>query len=312
VTSSAPDDIVAWVQWPDLEAPPGTTVLSPSDGPLTPDLLDRVTFFVPTYLGGRESLEPAARMPRLRVLQLTTAGYDGALEFVRPGVTLCNARGVHDASTAELAVGLAIAGRRGFVGFAQGQLTGDWRHETRPSLTDARIAVVGYGSIGKTVHRMLAGFEVTVVPFSRSGRDGAEKVERLPELIGGFDVVILVLPLTAESSRMFDSDLLGRMKDGALLVNVARGGIVDTPALLAEVTAGRLTAALDVTDPEPLPPDHPLWRAPNVLITPHVGGDTSAFEPRARRLVQEQLRRLSRGEPLENVVEWTQSGGGQR
>jgi phosphoglycerate dehydrogenase-like enzyme len=308
VTSGAPDDIVAWVQWPDLEAPPGTTVLSPSDGPLTPDLLDRVTFFVPTYLGGRESLEPAARMPRLRVLQLTTAGYDGALEFVRPGVTLCNARGVHDASTAELAVGLAIAGRRGFVGFAQGQLTGDWRHETRPSLTDARIAVVGYGSIGKTVHRMLAGFEVTVVPFSRSGRDGAEKVERLPELIGGFDVVILVLPLTAESSRMFDSDLLGRMKDGALLVNVARGGIVDTPALLAEVTAGRLTAALDVTDPEPLPPDHPLWRAPNVLITPHVGGDTSAFEPRARRLVQEQLRRLSRGEPLENVVEWTQSG----
>jgi phosphoglycerate dehydrogenase-like enzyme len=308
VTSSAPDDIVAWVQWPDLEAPPGTTVLSPSDGPLTPDLLDRVTFFVPTYLGGRESLEPAARMPRLRVLQLTTAGYDGALEFVRPGVTLCNARGVHDASTAELAVGLAIAGRRGFVGFAQGQLTGDWRHETRPSLTDARIAVVGYGSIGKTVHRTLAGFEVSVVPFSRSGRDGAEKVERLPELIGGFDVVILVLPLTAESSRMFDSDLLGRMKDGALLVNVARGGIVDTPALLAEVTAGRLTAALDVTDPEPLPPDHPLWRAPNVLITPHVGGDTSAFEPRARRLVQEQLRRLSRGEPLENVVEWTQSG----
>jgi phosphoglycerate dehydrogenase-like enzyme len=308
VTSSAPDDIVAWVQWPDLDAPPGTTVLSPSDGPLTPDLLDRVTFFVPTYLGGRESLEPAARMPRLRVLQLTTAGYDGALEFVRPGVTLCNARGVHDASTAELAVGLAIAGRRGFVGFAQGQLTGDWRHETRPSLTDARIAVVGYGSIGKTVHRMLAGFEVTVVPFSRSGRDGAEKVERLPELIGGFDVVILVLPLTAESSRMFDSDLLGRMKDGALLVNVARGGIVDTPALLAEVTAGRLTAALDVTDPEPLPPDHPLWRAPNVLITPHVGGDTSAFEPRARRLVQEQLRRLSRGEPLENVVEWPQSG----
>jgi phosphoglycerate dehydrogenase-like enzyme len=308
VTSSAPDDIVAWVQWPDLEAPPGVTVLSPSDGPLTPDLLDRVTFFVPTYLGGRESLEPAARMPRLRVLQLTTAGYDGALEFVRPGVTLCNARGVHDASTAELAVGLAIAGRRGFVGFAQGQLTGDWRHETRPSLTDARIAVVGYGSIGKTVHRMLAGFEVTAVPFSRSGRDGAEKVERLPELIGGFDVVILVLPLTAESSRMFDSDLLGRMKDGALLVNVARGGIVDTPALLAEVTAGRLTAALDVTDPEPLPPDHPLWRAPNVLITPHVGGDTSAFEPRARRLVQEQLRRLSRGEPLENVVEWTQSG----
>jgi phosphoglycerate dehydrogenase-like enzyme len=247
-------------------------------------------------------------MPRLRVLQLTTAGYEGALEFVRPGVTLCNARGVHDASTAELAVGLAVAGRRGFAGFAQNQQSGSWRHETRPSLTDARIAVVGYGSIGKTLHRMLTGFEVTVVPFSRSGRDGAEKVERLPDLIGEFDVVILVLPLTAESTGMFDSDLLGRMKDGALLVNVARGGIVDTDALVAELTAGRVHAALDVTDPEPLPADHPLWRAPNVLITPHVGGDTSAFEPRARRLVQEQLRRHSRGEPLENVIEWTPPG----
>jgi phosphoglycerate dehydrogenase-like enzyme len=306
--AAVPDDVVAWVQWPDLEPPPGVTLLSPSDGPLTPDLLDRVTFFVPMYMGSRESLALAARMPRLRVLQLTTAGYEGALEFVRPGVTLCNARGVHDASTAELAVGLAVAGRRGFAGFAQNQQSGSWRHETRPSLTDARIAVVGYGSIGKTLHRMLTGFEVTVVPFSRSGRDGAEKVERLPDLIGEFDVVILVLPLTAESTGMFDSDLLGRMKDGALLVNVARGGIVDTDALVAELTAGRVHAALDVTDPEPLPADHPLWRAPNVLITPHVGGDTSAFEPRARRLVQEQLRRYSRGEPLENVIEWTPPG----
>ncbi|MCW2725581.1 MAG: D-3-phosphoglycerate dehydrogenase [Frankiales bacterium] len=306
--AAVPDDVVAWVQWPDLEPPPGVTLLSPSDGPLTPDLLDRVTFFVPIYMGSRESLALAARMPRLRVLQLTTAGYEGALEFVRPGVTLCNARGVHDASTAELAVGLAVAGRRGFAGFAQNQQSGSWRHETRPSLTDARIAVVGYGSIGKTLHRMLTGFEVTVVPFSRSGRDGAEKVERLPDLIGEFDVVILVLPLTAESTGMFDSDLLGRMKDGALLVNVARGGIVDTDALVAELTAGRVHAALDVTDPEPLPADHPLWHAPNVLITPHVGGDTSAFEPRARRLVQEQLRRYSRGEPLENVIEWTPPG----
>jgi phosphoglycerate dehydrogenase-like enzyme len=306
--AAVPDDVVAWVQWPDLEPPPGVTLLSPSDGPLTPDLLDRVTFFVPIYMGSRESLALAARMPRLRVLQLTTAGYEGALEFVRPGVTLCNARGVHDASTAELAVGLAVAGRRGFAGFAQNQQSGSWRHETRPSLTDARIAVVGYGSIGKTLHRMLTGFEVTVVPFSRSGRDGAEKVERLPDLIGEFDVVILVLPLTAESTGMFDSDLLGRMKDGALLVNVARGGIVDTDALVAELTTGRVHAALDVTDPEPLPADHPLWHAPNVLITPHVGGDTSAFEPRARRLVQEQLRRYSRGEPLENVIEWTPPG----
>ncbi len=282
--SAVPTDepVVAWVTWPDLVAPPGVTLLSPADGPLTPELLDHITFYAPTYLGGRAALEPASRMPRLRVLQLPNAGYDNAVEFLRPGVTLCNARGVHDESTAELAVGLALANRRGFATFTRNQLHGTWQHEQRPSLTDSRIAVVGHGSIGRTVHRMLGGFDVTIVLFSRSGRDGAQPVERLPELIGSFDVVILVLPLTAETTGMFGAELLGRMKDGALLVNVARGGVVDTPALLAELTAGRLAAALDVTDPEPLPGDHPLWHAPNCLITPHVGGDTTAFEPRER------------------------------
>jgi phosphoglycerate dehydrogenase-like enzyme len=102
---------------------------------------------------------------------------------------------------------------------------------------------------------------------------------------------------------MVDAAFLARMRDGALLVNVARGAVVDTDALLGELSTGRLQAALDVTDPEPLPADHPLWRAPGLLLTPHVGGNTSAFLPRALRLVREQLRRHVAGEPLANIVD---------
>jgi len=295
-------DVVAWTQWQDLPAPDGVRMLSPADGPFTPELLGRITFYVPTYMGGAAALAPARDMPNLRVLQMPNAGYDDAAAVVRPGMVLCNASGVHDESTAELAVALALAGRRGFAQFAADQQQGVWRHVRHTSLADSRIAVVGHGSIGRTIVRMLSGFAVSVVPFSRRGRDGALPVAQLPGRVGEFDVVILVLPLTAESAGMFDATMLARMRDGAVLVNVARGGVVDTDALVAELHAGRLSAALDVTDPEPLPVGHPLWSAPNCLITPHVGGDTTAFEPRMRALVTGQLDRLVRGEPLANVV----------
>ncbi|MEP7054982.1 MAG: 2-hydroxyacid dehydrogenase [Actinomycetota bacterium] len=297
-----PSDVVAWVEWPDFDAPTGVTVAPAGEGSPTGDVLQRITFFVPRYMGGRDALEPATRMPRLSVVQLPTAGYDDALGFLPDGVTLCNARGVHDESTAELAVGLAIAGRRGFPDFASGQAAGQWRHATWPALTDSRIAVVGHGSIGRTVVRMLGGFDVQVTAFSRSGSDGASRASTLSDVIGTFDIVIVVVPLTDQTLGMFGPGLLARMKDGALLVNVSRGAVVDTGALLVELHGRRLHAALDVTDPEPLPADHPLWRAPNVLITPHVGGDTSAFEPRAKRLVHDQLARVVAGEPLTNVV----------
>ena len=296
-----PGAVVAWAQWPDLDVPDGVTLLS-CEGVPTPEMCERITFYVPRYLGGREALEPTREMPNLRVLQMPNAGYDDAAAYVRPGMVLCNARGVHDESTAELAVALALAGRRGFAGFAAQQHAGLWGHGTRPALTDSRIAIVGHGSIGRTIARMLAGFEVTVVPFSRRGIDGARPVRELAETIGEFDVVILVLPLTAESAGLFDAAMLGRMKDGALLVNVARGGVVDTDALVAELQSGRLAAALDVTDPEPLPPAHPLWNAPNCIVTPHVGGNTTAFEPRMRALIGAQLGRLAHGEDLANVV----------
>jgi phosphoglycerate dehydrogenase-like enzyme len=290
---------MVWTQWADL-ALPGGVEYAKTDGDV-PALEDRgeIEFYVPRYMGGPASLAPIADMPRLKVVQMLTAGYEDALAHLPAGVRLCNARGVHDESTAELAVGLAIAARRGFAEFAR---AGRWAHEVRPTLTDARVAVVGSGSIGGTIARMLSGFTVTVDRYSRTGSAGSTEVGELPERIGAYDVVILALPLTDATRGMFGRDLLAKMRRGALLVNVARGPIVDTAALVELLHAGHLAAALDVTDPEPLPPDHPLWTAPNCLITPHVGGDTLAFEPRGRRLIEEQVMRFHSGRPLTNVV----------
>ena len=167
------------------------------------------------------------------------------------------------------------------------------------------VLIVGYGSIGAAVERRLAGFEVDVLRVARRARGGVAPVtpvSQVGELLPVADVVVVLAPVTTETIGMVDAGFLARMKDGALLVNVARGGVVDTGALLAELASGRLRAALDVTDPEPLPADHPLWHAPGVLITPHVGGPSSAFLPRALRLLRSQLLLDLAGEPLANVV----------
>jgi phosphoglycerate dehydrogenase-like enzyme len=296
---------VVWTQWDDLVMPENFTLRSPANTDLataSADDLSDITFYVPSYMGGRAALEFSRKMSNLKVLQMPNAGYEDALEFTRPGMTLCNGRGIHDASTAELAVGLAIASLRGFPEFVRNQDKGRWVHQRHQSINDKKVAIIGYGSIGKTVARNLSGFDVTVVPFSRSGSDGALRISDLDQHLPTFDVVILILPLNDESRKMFNKERLALLKDGALLVNVARGGIVDTDALVAELRSGRITAALDVTDPEPLPEGHPLWSAPGVLIAPHVGGNTSAFEPRARRLVESQLSRLAQGKGLDNVI----------
>jgi len=296
---------VVWAQWDDLVLPEGFTLRSPANTDLasaSAEELSDITFYIPSYMGGRTALEHSKKMSNLKVLQMPNAGYEDAIEFTRPGMTLCNGRGIHDASTAELAVGLAIASLRGFPEFVRNQDKGQWVHSRQQSLNDKKVAIIGYGSIGKTVARNLSGFDVTVVPFSRSGSDGALKIADLDKHLPTFDVVILILPLNNESRKMFNKERLALLKDGTLLVNVARGGIVDTDALVAELRSGRITAALDVTDPEPLPEGHPLWSAPGVLIAPHVGGNTSAFEPRARRLVESQLSRLAQGKGLDNVI----------
>ena len=264
--------------------------------------LSRVGFYVPPYLGPKSGLELMARMPSLQVVQLLTVGFDAALPYVPDHVTLCNAVGVHDAGTAELAVALTLASLRGIDDFARAMPDGQWLHSRRASLVDRRVLVLGAGGVGSAIAARLAPFEVDVTVVGRSRRDGVLSMDDVPGLLPAADVVILAVPLNASTTRMVDEAFLSRMRDGALLVNVARGAVVDTDALVRHLHLGRIRAALDVTDPEPLPPDHPLWRAPGVLVSPHVGGNTTAFTPRARRLVDAQFRRWVQGEPLDHVV----------
>ena len=291
-----------WTQWYDLNLPAGITH-APTDGiaPAAADL-ESIEFYVPRYMGGPQAIAMVPQMKSLKVIQSPNAGVDDVLKIRPEGVTLCNAAGVHDASTAELAVALAIASRRGFAPFALQQQAQHWQHDRMPSLSDSKIAVIGFGNIGKTIMKMLSGFEVTVTPFSRSGRDGSLTFDQFDRLLPTFDVIILIVPLTDQTRHLINAERLAAMKDGAALINVARGAVVDTDALIRELNSGRITAGLDVTDPEPLPDGHPLWSARNVIITPHVGGDSEAFTPRGRKLVEEQLARFAAGEPLLHIV----------
>ena len=294
--------INVWTQWDDLSAPAGITLLSPENFPLDTSDLSQIDFYVPLYMGGAKALSYAAQMPKLKTLQMLNAGYDDALAYLRPGLTLCNARGVHDASTAELAVGLAIASRRGFPEFMREQIAGRWSHHRTSALSDSKIGIIGYGSIGKKIAKNLSGFEVSVTAFTQSGRDGSLTIDQLDAHLPELDIIILILPLSDSSRHLFNAKRLAAMKDGALLINVARGPVVETDALVKELNSGRIFAALDVTDPEPLPTGHPLWSAKNLLLLPHVGGNSDAFEPRGRALVESQLQLLAAGAPLEHVV----------
>ncbi len=293
---------VVWTQWADLRGPDGVTMLHPGNAPLDSDAIEKVTFYVPPYMTGRAGLEPVRRMPKLRHLQLANAGYDDAIDYARQDLTIHNARGVHDMSTAELALALTLASQRGFPDFFRAQQEGAWRPQPYRSLWRSRIGILGFGSIGQTIARMMEPFEVEVVPFTKSGRHGTNTIDDVETLLPTLDVVILILPAAPETVGMVDAAFLGLMKNDALLVNVARGPIVDTDALVKELRAGRLRAAVDVTDPEPLPPGHPLWGLGNVIISPHVGGNSSAFEPRMKALITTQLNKLVAGQPLDNVV----------
>ncbi|GAA4945431.1 2-hydroxyacid dehydrogenase [Yinghuangia aomiensis] len=266
-----------------------------------------VAFYVLPYTFDLAPLRLLADMPQVRVVQTLTAGYEHALPYLPDGATLCNGRGIHEASTAELAVALTLASLRGIPAFVRGQDSGEWLAGFYPALADKTVLIVGYGAIGEAVERRLAGFETDIVRVASRARtttDGApvHAAADLPKLLPRADVVVLVTPLTAATRGLADAEFLSHMRDGALLVNVSRGAVVDTGALLAEVATGRLTAALDVTDPEPLPADHPLRHAPGVLISPHVGGSSSAFLPRAQRLIHRQLTAWGTGRPLANIV----------
>jgi phosphoglycerate dehydrogenase-like enzyme len=267
-----------------------------------PERLDEVALYVAPYTFDRTPLELIPKMSALRVVQTLTAGYEHVLPYLPDAVTLCNAGGVHDASTAELAVALALASLRGIPEFVRGQDRRDWRFGQYEALADKTVLIVGYGGVGSAVERRLAGFEVEVLRVARHAREGVATLADLPALLPRADVVVLCTPLTDQTRGLVDERFLGLMRDGALLVNVARGPVVRTDALLAELRSGRLRAALDVADPEPPPPDHPLWTTPGLLLSPHVGGNSTAFLPRAKRLIVAQLCRYAAGEPLKYVV----------
>ncbi|MFF4350741.1 2-hydroxyacid dehydrogenase [Streptomyces sp. NPDC001530] len=274
------------------------------------DPADCAFYAVPYMKPPGVAQRPLAEMTSVQAVQTLSAGVDHvlpSLKFLHPGVQLCNAQGVHEASTAELTLALILASLRGIPGFVRGQDKEEWRSGFYPALADKSVLIVGYGAIGSAIEDRLVPFEVArVARVARSERTTARgpvhPLTQLRSLLPEADIVVLSTPLTDSTRGLVNADFLSRMKDGALLVNVARGPVVDTKALLAELENGRITAALDVTDPEPLPQGHPLWHAPGVLISPHVGGPTSAFLPRAKRLLVDQLNRFVNQEPLRNVV----------
>jgi phosphoglycerate dehydrogenase-like enzyme len=275
--------------------------------PAVPDSVAEVEFYIPPFFASAAAAQVMAGMARLRVVQTLTAGVDRLRPHVPSGAVLCNARGAHDAATAEWVVGAIIGAQREFPLFAREQAAGRWSYQNTAELAEKTVLIIGYGSIGAAVERRLAGFEVRVVRVARSARPGQDVygLADLPGLLPLADVVVLLVPFTPETAGMVDAGFLGQMKDGSLLVNAARGAIVVTSALTGEVGSGRLRAALDVTDPEPLPPDHPLWTAPGVFITPHTGASTPVSLRRAAELARDQAAAYMRGEPLRNMITGT-------
>jgi phosphoglycerate dehydrogenase-like enzyme len=280
------------------------------------ELLAQCGFFVPHYLGPDPNAHLMARMPLLERTQLLTAGFEAAIPYLPDGVVLSNAVGVHDAATSELAVGLILASLRGIDTAARAMTTATWIHGHHVSLADRSVLILGAGGVGSALARRLEGFEAEVTLVGRTRRTtpagkpavaarvagSVAGISELQDLLPKADIVVLAVPLTDETRGFVDAGFLAQMLDGALLVNIARGPVVKTEDLVAALMSGRIRAALDVTDPEPLPVDHPLWRCPNVLITGHLGGNTTSFPPRAIRLVTEQLRRWRVGEPALHVV----------
>lgn len=278
------------------------------DGPAPRPSIDLV---VPAYWGGARRLAALADV-ETRLVQWQSIGYNGVARHLPAGLPFANAATVHETSTAELALALTLASQRGIADFVRDGEAHRWEMRTFPSLADRRVLIVGYGGVGKAIEARLQGFEAVLTRLARTAREerdlAGETVEvrgfdELPELLAESEIVILAVPLTEDTRLLIDAAALAAMPDGALLVNVARGPVVDTDALVAELRSGRIRAALDVTDPEPLPADHPLWECPGVLISPHVGGASTAMMPRMSALIRRQIEHLRAGEQPENLVD---------
>jgi phosphoglycerate dehydrogenase-like enzyme len=241
-------------------------------------------------------------MPRLRVIQLLSAGVDLWRPVVPDGIVLCNGRGVHGRSTAELAVTGILMLLRQMPRMLASQHEHVWAPETAESLDGKRLLVLGSGDIGNRAAAAMEVFGAETTRVARTARDDVHGIDELPKLLPEADIVLVSVPLTEQTRGLLDADALAALPDGAIVANIARGPIIDTEALCDELETGRLRACLDVTAPEPLPPDHRLWTYPNVIITPHVGGGTANWSRRGYQLVREQLERYMAGEALHNVI----------
>lgn len=274
-----------------------------------PESADEVEVIVMPFGVEPDVLAKASALPKLKLIQLRSAGAEAYTPYVADHVTLCNARGAHDPATSEWVAAAMLAHVRHFPEMAVAQHEGRWvRPPFGDTLDGKRVLIVGYGSIGAAVERRLAGWDITVERVARTARPArtgqpeVKGIGDLYDLLPAADVVVLLVPVTEETRGLAGARFLAAMKDGALLVNAARGSIVDPDALLAELASGRLRAALDVTDPEPLPDGHPLWKAPGLLLTPHVGGWVEGGHDRASDMARANLVRYASGEPLRNVI----------
>jgi phosphoglycerate dehydrogenase-like enzyme len=306
---AAPPDTVV-VCLPDIperapmgELPANVDVrLVPPEPEPIPDLAE-VDLIVPSARTRGPLFELLARGgERLRVIQTTSAGVDWLIGRVPEHVIVCNARGVYDAPLAEWVVGAILATLRGLVESRDAQTRHAWDAIEPPELSGRRVVILGLGSIGTAIADRLRPFGVDVVGVGRAARDGVCGLAELDEVLPGAEILVNMLPLTSETRGLLDARRLSFLPDGALVVNGGRGRTIETAALVAELQSGRIRAALDVTDPEPLPPDHPLWELPNVLITPHMAGDSPGSTIRAFQLAGDQIRRFAAGEPLVNEV----------
>jgi phosphoglycerate dehydrogenase-like enzyme len=257
---------------------------------------------VPPFLATAEAVELVGRLPSLRLVQLLTAGAELWVGALPDGVALSDCRGAHGGATAEWIVAVLLAVQRELPGFVRAQERGAWTQHVTGELAGARVLVVGAGDVAEHTARRLAPFDVTTTLVGRRARDGVHGVDELPDLLPHRDACVVVVPLTGGTRGLVDARFLAAMPDGAVLVNAARGPVVDTGALTAELASGRLRAALDVTDPEPLPPGHPLWSVPGLLLTPHVGGSVPGALRRAYRVVAEQVAVFASGAEPPNLV----------
>jgi len=275
------------------------------DGPPPTEPGRQLDLVVPPYMGGSDRLGALAGVP-VRLVQSQSIGYDDVPAALPPGHVYANAASVHETSTAELALALLLAAQRGIPDFVRAAGEGRWAPARHASLADRRVVLLGYGGVGRAIEARLAPFEVDLVRVATRARDDNDGrihgIDELDELLPTAEVVIVAVPLTPETTGLVDDRFLSALPDGALVVNIARGKVADTIAVLEHATQGRIRYATDVTDPEPLPPGHPLFDLPNVLVSPHVGGASTAMMPRMARLLRDQIERMSRGEPPRNVV----------